>query len=382
MQTTTATVESIAWQDDSVQILRIVGRDYPAVCYKRLAGACSVQSVVRLNITATQMNLGTGGYDFVICKIEPGAGAPADCRMDSLASADTGATQTDAVGKILKLRYTPMQCEVDVMEDERSPLHSKLRDTVDIAGMPVICCGLHSQVPLVAAGIRKLRPEAKIVYCMTDEGSLMLSFSNIARQCVETGLVDTTITCGQAMGGDAEAVSLHSALAGAHAAFGADAVIVAIGPGIAGTSTALGHGGTAQAESVNAAAALGGYPVAVMRASFADARRRHRGVSHHFLTALGRLALARACVCYPGGMPAKLLDTLLAQLDESGVSRKHDLIGVDVGIDGENLPQIDTKGISVTTMGRSFEDDPWFFLTAYAAGVHVGLRIANGGDAR
>ena len=66
-----------------------------------------------------------------------------------------------------------------------------------------------------------------------------------------------------------------------------------------GSGTALGFSGTQVAEAVNAAAALGGRPVACLRLSGADRRERHRGVSHHSLTALGRLALARCAVAVP-----------------------------------------------------------------------------------
>ena len=394
MQTTPAIVESIERQDNGSQTLRIAGRSCPAICYTRLSGACRPGDRVLLNIAATQMGLGTGGYDFVVCKLDEVAGQPD-------AAEDAGGRDS----KIMKLRYTPMQCPVDVIEDERSPMHDELCDATGLEGMPVACCGLHSQLPLVAAGIRRQAPDARIVYCMTDEGALMLPFSKLARQCVDTGLVDATITCGQAMGGDAEAVSLHSALVAARLAYAADAAIVAIGPGIAGTGTALGNGGVAQAESVNAVAALGGRPTAVMRVSFADARERHLGASHHFLTAMGRLALGRASICIPEGMPPHLESTIAAQLDKASIGDKHDIVRVDVGarnhesLDDGNagpgaamaaasaeataaLPHIDTRGIEVTTMGRSYVDDPWFFLCAYAAGVHVGSQVAQSRCAR
>ena len=46
---------------------------------------------------------------------------------------------------------------------------------------------------------------------------------------------------------------------------------------------------------------LGGRPVACLRVSGADARERHLGVSHHSLTAYGRVALAPADVVVPVG---------------------------------------------------------------------------------
>ena len=44
---------------------------------------------------------------------------------------------------------------------------------------------------------------------------------------------------------------------------------------------------------------LRGRPVASLRISEADPRERHRGISHHSLTAYGRVALARADVVLP-----------------------------------------------------------------------------------
>lgn len=370
MQTSYATVGAVLRQDGRMQVLSIEGREVRAICYKDLSGECRAGDRVAINVGATSMGLGTGGYDFVICKLD---GEGGDGAGGTPGSNPDGAGRSAMESKTMKLRYTPVQCEVDCVEDERSPFHGAMEEAVSLDGMPVACCGLHSQMPLVAAGIRAACPEAKIVYCMTDEAALMLPFSNVARQCIETGLVNLSITCGQAMGGDAEAVSLHSGLCAAHAAFDADAAIVAIGPGIAGTGTALGNGGTAQAEAVNAAAALGARTTAAMRISFADQRERHHGASHHFLTAMGRLALASADICYPSELEGTAeWDLVLRQLEEAGIPERHRMVAVETG-----TGPIDTRGISVTSMGRGVDDDPWFFRTAYAAGVHAGGQIAE-----
>ena len=60
-----------------------------------------------------------------------------------------------------------------------------------------------------------------------------------------------------------------------------------------------GSPGVAVGEAVNAVAALGGRPVGSLRISAADPRPRHRGVSHHSLTAYGRVALAPADLVVP-----------------------------------------------------------------------------------
>ena len=89
---------------------------------------------------------------------------------------------------------------------------------------------------------------------------------------------------------------MHSGLPTGRHAVGADVAVVTQGPGNLGTGTRWGYSGVAAGEAVNAAAALVGLPVVSLRVSFADPRERHRGVSHHSLTAYGRVALARSRV--------------------------------------------------------------------------------------
>ena len=87
------------------------------------------------------------------------------------------------------------------------------------------------------------------------------------------------MTVGQAFGGDLEAVTVHTGLLAAPTCCGADVAVVTQGPGNLGTGTRWGFSGVAAGEAVNAAARLGGRPVAALRVSEADPRERHRGVS-------------------------------------------------------------------------------------------------------
>ena len=359
----TATVESIERQDAHMQVLVLSGRQARAICYVDITGACAAGDEVLVNATATALGLGTGGYDFVMANLTRPASP------DDVPAADTGARGIAPgwTGRMMKLRYSPVQVDVASIEEEGSPHHDAMAQATTLEGMPVVCCELLSQLPLVAAGIRSRLPEARIVFCMTDEAALPFQFSNVARQCIDTGLVNLAITCGQATGGNAEAITLHSGLLAARQVFGADAAIVSMGPGIAGTATPFGHGGVAQAESINAAAALGGLPVAPLRLSFSDDRPRHRGLSHHTAAALGTLALARAWVPMPDCLDHGQRATVLAQLDEAGIRARHEVLDVEVG-----RQPIDTRGIEVTTMGRGFGDDPAFFWAAFAAGICAG----------
>jgi hypothetical protein len=263
----------------------------------------------------------------------------------------------------MKLRYTPLQVDVVSVESPESPAHEAMRSAEDLLGTPVVCCGLHSQVPLVAAAIKERAPTSRVVYCMTDGASLGLPLSEIVRSSADAGLVDATVSCGQAFGGDYEAVNLHSGLLAARYVAGADVVIAAIGPGVVGTATPFGHGGVAQGEAINAVAALNGTPVAVLRLSFADRRSRHRVVSHHSVCALTRVALAPALVAVPT-LPAAQAEQVEAALAEQGVWRMHSR-----ALAVAPAPAPDLRGVEVLTMGRGQADDPAFFAAAFAAGA-------------
>jgi hypothetical protein len=264
----------------------------------------------------------------------------------------------------MKLRYTPLQREVLSVEEPASPHHAILEHANSLKGTPVVCCELHSQVPLVAAAVRHIKPQAKVVYCMTDEAALLASFSTLLARMRTSGLLDACVTCGQALGGDMEAVNLYSALLAATAVCEADVVVCAQGPGIVGTATRFGHGGLAQAQALNAAAVLDGVPIAPLRLSFADARTRHQGVSHHTLSALGVACLAEAIIPLPNDLSFEQAATVDHQLEEAGIFDRHGL--VNVVVDRED---IDLRGLEVTTMGRSQSDDPAFFSAAFAAGI-------------
>lgn len=342
------TVTSVDEVDPSVERLRVVvdgtTKPHRAVSYPSLAGACRVGERVLCNTTAVDLGLGTGGEHFVVAR------------------AGEGVMLDDPVpGHIMKLRYTPMQRDVTTVEEPVSPHHDVMVSARSLDGLPVVCCGLHSQVPVVAAAAKECDPRLRIAYVMSDESALPMALSRLVPQMLRTGLIDETITCGQAFGGGLEAVNLYSGLLAARHVVAADIAIVAIGPGIPGTSTPYGHSGVAQGQAINAAGSLGGSPIAALRLSFADARPRHTPVSHQTLTALGSVALAPATVPVPG-LPSPLAEQVDAALEDAGLWTRH--TRVDAGDSG--MP--DTRGVEVRTMGRGFADDPAFFLAAAAAG--------------
>src|SRR5690606_36364481 len=138
------------------------------------------------------------------------------------------------------------------------------------------------------------------------------------------GALRGCVTAGHCFGGDVEAVNVYSGLLAARHALGAEVTVALMGPGVVGTDSRFGHTALEVAPLVNAAAALGGRPVVIPRLSMADARERHRGISHHTLTALGRLCLAEATVVLPP-LPPGLEERVEGQLRAAAVEARHRL---------------------------------------------------------
>ena len=324
--------------------------DEAAIAYDQLTGALAPGDRVAVNTTAVRLGLGTGGLHVVMARL--GGRADAD-----------GLT---GPGHIVKARYTPSQVAVLAVEEEASPHRGAVAAVDDLGGLPVVAAELHSMVPVIAAAARAVDPGLLVAYVMSDGAALPLGLSRLAAAMRSAGLLAGTVTAGQAFGGDLEAITVHSGMVAARAVLGADVVIVAQGPGGAGSGTRFGFSGVQLAEAVNAAGALGARPVACLRLSGADARERHRGVSHHTLTALGRLALARATVAVPDLADDGLAGLVAGQLRDAGIGLRHHLVQVRARPAAELLAP---WGLEVASMGRGPAADPAFFAAAAAAGT-------------
>lgn len=315
----------------------------------QLTGAVAVGDRVVMNTTAVELGLGTGGWHVVHWNLA----------RDSWSE--------KGPGHIIKGRYTSLQADVGSTEEHLA----EIAETESVDGMPVVAAALHSQVPAVVAAIRAVRPAARIAYVMTDGAGLPLALSDLVASLRERGLIDATVTCGHAFGGDHEAVSVFSALVVARHVARADVAVVAMGPGIVGTNSRLGFSGLEVGPVLDAAAALGGVPIACLRVSFADPRPRHFGLSHHTATALRLATRERVLVPVPCvGGPEE--ERLRADLHAAGLDRRHECVDVDppdvLGLFAEH-------GLSVVSMGRAADDDPVLFLAAAAAGALAADRI-------
>jgi hypothetical protein len=315
-------VTGIEEQHEGLVRLEVDG--IPCVAYPQVTGPVSLNDEVLVNCQARELELGSGGFDVLYANLTRGLGLPAE----------PGA-------HVIKLPYSPAQFAA-LHAEEGHDLAAGL------AGLPVVCCSLHSQLAAVCAGLEGTR----VAYVQLEGGALPLGLSDTVRALRARGLVASTVSQSACFGGEVECVNVASALAWAAAA-GHDAVVCAVGPGIVGTSSRLGHGGVAAAAAANFAAALGGAPVLVVRVSSADERERHRGVSHH-TRAVIELCLADVKVAWPKGLEAP----------EWLESRE------EVDVEGW---QPACSGLPLSHMGRGPGEEPWFFAAAFAAG-----RLARG----
>jgi hypothetical protein len=265
----------------------------------------------------------------------------------------------------VKARYTPLQAITMGVDEDASPYRPVLADADGVDGMPVVVADLHSALPAILAGVRADAPAAAVAYVMTDGGALPAWFSRTLDGL--RGILAGTVTVGQAFGGDLEATTVHSGLLAARHVLHADITIVAQGPGNLGTGTKWGFSGVNAGEAVNAAAALSGRPVGSLRLSDADPRPRHRGVSHHSLTAYGTVALAPADLVVPAGAPPSVAAAL------APLKARHNV--VEVPTDGLEAA-LGTSPVPLSTMGRGPAEDPLYFLAAAAAGRHAVTLLA------
>jgi hypothetical protein len=323
-----------------------------ALAHPPLVGEPAVGDRVLLNVGALVMGLGTGGYALVVALPDR---LPAD-RPD--AGTDRGA------GHLVKARYTPLQPILLGVDEEASPHRAVMAAAQTLGAMPVITADLHSALPALLAGVHADAPGARVAYVMTDGGALPAWFSRTLDGL--RGHLAGTVTAGQAFGGDLEAGTVHNGLLAARHVLGADVAIVTQGPGNLGTGTTWGFSGVAVGECVNAVRVLGGRPVGSLRISDADGRARHRGVSHHSLTAYGRVALAPADLVVPDGLAPELsaaVDAALAPLAD-----RHRLVRVGTaGLDAA----LRASPVGLSTMGRGLDADHAYFLAAAAAGRHA-----------
>ncbi len=330
----TGVVTTIRSQRRGLQRVEVDGR--PAYVLTQLTGPVAVGHRVVVNTTAVELGLGTGGWDIVHWNLA----------HDSL--------DLPGEGHVMKLRYTSLQADTGVAEER-----GEISDSLD--QMPVVALALHSQLAFAAAAAKLVRPDATLVYVMTDAASLPIALSDLVASLCDAALIDATVTTGQAFGGDAEAINVASGLAVARHRLGADLALVGMGLGSVGTGTTLGFGGYEVGAILDTIADLGGQPIAALRYSDADPRDRHKGVSHHTQRALAASHVP-VVAPIPEGADAPAL-AANARIETVAVPDARALLSA--------------RGVEVRTMGRGPDDDPAAFAYAAAAGAYAAAHLGK-----
>jgi Protein of unknown function (DUF3866) len=306
------TVTAIAEEHDRLVRLEVDGA--ACIAYPRLTGPVAVGDDVLVNVQARELALGSGGFDIVYANLTRGLGL----------EAEDGA-------HVMTLPYTPLQAAARHAEEEDGLAAS-------LAGTPVVCCTVHSQVVPVCAALRGLR----VAYVQVEGGALTVALSDALRALREQALLAHVVAAAPCVEAEVQCVNVYSALA--WCATRVDAVVCSVGPGLVGTGTGLGHGAVAAATAANAASALDGRPILAVRISERDERERHRGVSHHAST-VESLCLGDVIVAWPDAV------------DASGWREA-------------------CAGLPLSFMGRGPDEEPRFFEAAYAAGLLARAEIA------
>lgn len=287
-------------------------------------------------------------------------------------------------GQIHKLRGTPLQSPVLIVESSRSPHYETLCQFESLQEMPVVCAQLHSQLPAIAAGARWAlqqgnRAAPRIAIIMTEGGALPLAHSQLVGPLKERDWICATITSGQAFGGDYECVNLYSALATAYAVVKADMVIVCQGPGGVETGMPLGFSGIEQGQAINAVASLGGTAIAAVPMSFAEGQSEPRGLSRQSITVLGQITHASALVALPQ-LPEEEMQPLLEAISAANLEELHQPVIVMANRAFDKLQAANLRGTPQNDARKESnkEDDRAFLLASCAAGVLAGQLLEAG----
>jgi hypothetical protein len=341
-------VKNIYFIDDNITkfIALIENFEHNCINYNSLSGNIQAGDKVLLNTTAIELQLGTGGFHFVVANLS-------NPKVDHLEQ-----------GHIMKIKYTPMQMNFLTVETQESQYHNLFNEFESLEGMPVIVGSLHSVLAPCSIYLKSIKQDIRICYIMTEGGALPIYMSDIVRQLKQEGFIDKTITYGNAFGGDFECINIYTALIAAKEIVGADIAIVCMGPGIIGTDTKLGFSGVEQGSIADAVNKLKGYAAVVPRISFADKRLRHYGISHHSLTVLKQLCCTRVNVAFPIIKNTEHRKVIEKQLIESDMGSLHNIYYVDT-YDIEEI--LINHSSYLKKMGKGLEEDRNYFISCAAA---------------
>ena len=229
----------------------------------QLVGPVAAGDRVVVNTTAVDLGLGTGGWHVVHWNLGATSWAQPGARPHHEAALH------EPAGRHRRRRGA-------------RPLDA----AADLDGLPVVVCGLHSQVAVRRRRVRARAPARALAYVMTDGGAL-------PARAVRPGADLRAAACSTPPSPPATRSAATSRRSTCRPRSGrrprdrADAVVVAMGPGVVGTGTDSARPRSRSRAAIDAVARSG-------EARGGRALLRHRrppprtaGVSHHTLTALG-----------------------------------------------------------------------------------------------
>jgi len=316
------------------------GENVKAINYPKLSGNIKTGDNVLLNTTAVDLGLGTGGFHIIVFNIY------------------TEHKRPDYPGHIMKLRYTPLQIRTLTVEEEDSPYREEFLEFKDLNTIPVIIIPLHSLLAPVAIVFRKFFPDKRLIYIMTEGGSLALEMSDLIKDLQKNNYINNTISIGHAFGGDFETINIFSGLATAYKVAKADLIVVGMGPGISGTGTKYGFSGLENLFIAQAVDLLNGINIVVPRISIAEKRKRHYLISHHSLTFM-ELCKVKTEFVFPDLNPVK--GKILEFEETIQINNIHNVFYYKID---DIYDILINSGFEFNSMGRSLMDDPIFFITA------------------
>ena len=372
----------------------------PALADVAMVGPSEPGDQVVVNIAALDLELGSGGFDLVHVNLTRGLSG-----------------EVSETAHVMKMNYTSLQHAVAPVEEafperavglEQTVLsdhsgipadQSRSKDThcigatptatltttkatsdIRTPGKPAAVMMLHGQLAPLAWSFHQSSPKARLGYIQTSGGALIGGLSKVVRELRSQNLLAGHISAGATYGGEEEAITLAGALHYGFIDQEWDAVVCGPGPGILGSGTVFGHGGMVALDSAHTAAAMGCSVVIAPRCSSGDPRVRHRGISHHTRAVL-TLGLAPFTVAVPdhngrGGIYEVESDLPYGVnvSSDPDLSRHHWTTGT------ADLNGYAETGLPSTTMGRSLEDDPEFFLAALAAGSVLAGDLSHGSN--
>ena len=311
------------------ELIRCQVDESPCVAYPRQTGPVEVGDTVLINTQARDLGLGSGGFDVVYANLTRGLGL-----------------QPSADAHVMTLPYTPGQARCGVRGGARAARRRARRDARRL------------RRPAQPARSRRWRGSGRASGSPTRSwvvGRCPWRFGHRAaaedaappRDGRSPLLPASTATCRRSRSplrspGRRRRSSTSSSAGSARASWGrAPCSATAAWPSRRPRTPPRRSGGRA---------------IVVARYSGADARERHRGVSHHTRSAL-RLVLGAYEIACPAGSTASRIWGRSSRCRSTGGRRRC-----------ANLP--------LDHMGRGPADDPGFFAAAFAAGRHARSLVA------